>query len=321
MLLISFRQWVKRYNGNLLLKSECSSRKLKCLYASMPSSVYGYAVNEMMILREHDAYFKFRVGMKVLTSIVLALVAAYLQLSLLYYLKRDITNQCREIDNLLKLRLVVCAALLLHVIPSLRDALMELNTIFFCNEVIIEVNDEIIIQTEVKRSTWAIAFCTVIIILEVSIWFTVVLFTVSSIMSANTADEIMSVGLAIIFINEIDNMVYAMLAPERVKNKQARQLFCQSNMPSGEISPSDISSFNQIRRIFTDQKLNIFYLSIGVITVIGKLILMCPKTYQDFLPDISNFIELCSSLFFSEGVVCTGCLLVCLAILWVLGFL
>lgn len=84
----------------------------------MPSSVYGYAVNQVMLSDDKTVIGKFLEVMMV-TGPVIALQAGLLIYYLLGSSGRVSHEDCR-FDHL-SLRLIVLAALPLHVIPSLRD--------------------------------------------------------------------------------------------------------------------------------------------------------------------------------------------------------
>lgn len=73
------------------------------------------------------------------------------------------------------------------------------------------------------------------VLVELVVWMMVINHAVKSIMFAKTADEILGDGLAVIFINEIDNLAYNLLVPDRVRNMQAKQLFRFDDWPSDEI--------------------------------------------------------------------------------------
>ena len=121
---------------------------------------------------------------------------------------------------------------------------------------IIEVNDDLIVEKPFKSASekrLASIVCFAIIFVEFVIWGNVIYHAVTSIMSAKDTDEIVGDGLAIVFINDIDNLAYSLLLSEREKNMHAKRLFRLNDLPSAEvvdlIEPEQSFS-DKIRRFF-----------------------------------------------------------------------
>ncbi len=263
-----------------LSKTDFVRLKRECLYAPMPSSVFGYAVNEMMMIKNVDFY---TFVIKILALLVLNGIVIFLQWSLLSYLSTNLGSDKTCPNDFLELRSIVLSALLIHVSPSFIDWLIEVSAIFDCENVIIDVEDDIIIEktiTPFKERIVAGLLSLSIIVTELYIWWTVINHAVSSILWAKNPDEIVSDGLATIFVNEIDNIAFSLLVPGRVKTKHAKQLFRLPHWPSDEIRPSKIT----FTRYCKDQNLNGFVLAAAsfaaVSTMHGKCDWMQLSTQQ-----------------------------------------
>ena len=261
-------------------------------HAPMPSSVYGYLVNNIMLVADESL---FTIVWKFFQSMLLVAPVWAIQELLLRYLTLSSANSdaltvCRS--DYLELRLLILVALLLNVSLSLRDWFVEVFTLVLCDGVLIDADDDIKIKKEIKplgdRIVATIASYLIIVFMELRILQIVVAHAVRSILSAEDADEIVSDGLAILFINEIDNIAYSVLIPERDKTMQAKQLFSLSGFPSDEILSfiklSKASSRKEIFTRFMGTNLFIFLLSsVYLMQELGPVFDFCAKEFQQFL--------------------------------------
>ena len=258
-------------------KKEFSAKKAECLYAPMPSSIYGYAVNEMIMTKSDDSVAF--VLSKVFELLVFVGPVLVLQGFLLLYLMQNSASAANDVcqPDHLRLRLIVLLVLPLNVIPSLRDFFVEFYTIFECDSAIIEVDDDLILEKPFKpfyRKLLASFVSCAIIIVEFAVWCMVIHHAVTSIMSAKDTDEIVGDGLAIVFINDIDNLAYSLLLSEREKNMHAKRLFRLKNWPSAEVVDliePELSIAEKIGQFFGRHKLNL----IGVLVGFFKIVDIC----------------------------------------------
>lgn len=243
--------WDKYPRGTVLAEEEFLKLKRQCLYVPMPSSVYGYAVHEMMLAGEDGL---FNVLCKLLPSILRVVPVWVLQLIIPNYLpggSHTIDDYALFRSDYLVLRLSVIAALLLHVALSFRDICIEGWTVLFCNNVIIDVCNNVIIDVNdnpriqknlkplnrVLSVLAAAVFSIGIIYMEGFVWLAAMGRAGASIMSAKDLYEILGLALALFFVNEIDNIAYSVLIPESLRNLTAKQLFRLPGLPSTEIRP------------------------------------------------------------------------------------
>ena len=125
-------------------------------HAPMPSSVYGYLVNNMMLVADESL---FTIVCKFFQSMLLVVPVWAIQELLLRYLRlssanSDALNVCRS--DYLELRLLILVALLLNVSNSVRDWFVESMTLFSCNGVLIDADDDIKIKKEIKSPEYRI---------------------------------------------------------------------------------------------------------------------------------------------------------------------
>eukprot|EP00597_Dinobryon_sp_UTEXLB2267_P016759 CAMPEP_0201092172 /NCGR_PEP_ID=MMETSP0812-20130820/724_1 /ASSEMBLY_ACC=CAM_ASM_000668 /TAXON_ID=98059 /ORGANISM="Dinobryon sp., Strain UTEXLB2267" /LENGTH=263 /DNA_ID=CAMNT_0047343587 /DNA_START=450 /DNA_END=1238 /DNA_ORIENTATION=- len=194
----------------------------------------------------------------------------------------------------MELRLIVSAALVLHVIPSLRDVFIEYDVAtLWGGSVIIDVNDDLRIQKRLKLRPLASIASLFIVFVEFLIIMFVLQHAISSVMTAQTTDEIVGDGLASIFINEIDNMAYSLLVPESLRNLHAKQLFRLEERPSAEITETHSNS-SFLQRLF---HIDYFLLFLGIwysaIRVGGIYTTHCSDKYNIFVIGMgdSSFVD------------------------------
>mmetsp|Transcript_18672 Transcript_18672/g.25752 ORF Transcript_18672/g.25752 Transcript_18672/m.25752 type:complete len:342 (+) Transcript_18672:284-1309(+) len=247
-------------------------------------------VNEMMLVKGDTSINIIVKFLELLIFVVGPVVV--LQRFLLYYLEKDITFECPS-DNM-ELRLIVSAALVLHVIPSLRDVFIEYDVAtLWGGSVIIDVNDDLRIQKRLKLRPLASIASLFIVFVEFLIIMFVLQHAISSVMTAQTTDEIVGDGLASIFINEIDNMAYSLLVPESLRNLHAKQLFRLEERPSAEITETHSNS-SFLQRLF---HIDYFLLFLGIwysaIRVGGIYTTHCSDKYNIFVIGMgdSSFVD------------------------------
>jgi hypothetical protein len=199
---------------------ELNELKTVNLWLPMPRSIYGYSVSYLLRSRYSSSVKTIFDHGDILLQIFTFIAIGSSQAIILYYLNESLpyfkdSSFCQNMHQPLLL-LCFIGVFLASLLPSLYDISIEIFTVLSSKRYTVRNNDNKdnidIIQIKIRFITkLLIAY---IILYEFAIWVFVLIIGVRYILTTQGTGNIVQAAVAIVYINEIDNMAI-FLYPEQ----------------------------------------------------------------------------------------------------------
>ena len=200
----------------------------KCMQESfcskLPSSTYGYLINDLLSQEIHKINFKQHSS---------AAVVVAFQLTMVLYLWNSSQLNFTLIESapIIPLQIAGIGVLLLNLIPSVTDIILEIAAILFSDFyfVDLEAEGEGILKVDMlgkeNGGIWSLFWLWVVVAFESIVFLSVLVVGITYILSSTSASELVQACLSIVFINEIDNVAFNNLMLDCSRDFFAKQLF------------------------------------------------------------------------------------------------
>lgn len=219
----------------------------KCRWVQVPQSVYGATVESLLRQRElkfsHVFYLLFNVlGACLLTFAVQMYILWRLWISLPDLYNNDSFCLEERIGKLLQLCAV--GAFLLSVGAAFNDIFVELNIVLSSTQLaaepkasddnILKVNaktgrkwntDELVKLTNLTSSITVKTVSLLLIFLEVLVFLSVLVVGITYLLVQDTVSNLIQASVAIVFLNDMDNLAYSAIMPDGFKDDISKQYF------------------------------------------------------------------------------------------------
>ena len=224
----------------------------KCRWVQVPPSVYGATVEALLRQRELSVFYIFYLLFNVLGA---CLVTFAMQIYILWRLWISLpelhNNDSFCLGSRIGKPLQLCAvgAFLLSVGDAFNDIFVELNIVFTSKQLaaepkstdvnIIELNkktgrkwfaDELVRITALTSSRPVKIFCLLLIFLEFLVFISVIMVGVNYLLVQDTVSNLIQASVAIVFLNDMDNMAYNAIMPDGFKDDISKQYFETPNL-------------------------------------------------------------------------------------------
>ena len=199
--------------------------KMKSLCSKLPSSTYGYIINDL--LSQQDIW-----SIPIQNHFIFILVVL-IQLSMSWYLFQS-SQLSVKLDSIafMPLQVTAIGVFLLNLIPSVMDIILEVFAIlhsdcYFFDNTEEEGTCKEILQLELqgKENLWSIVCLWLVIALESLVLIAVFFVGNIYILSRSDASDLVQACVAVVFIIEIDNIAFDNLTLGCTRDFYEKQLF------------------------------------------------------------------------------------------------
>jgi hypothetical protein len=200
----------------------------KCMQESfcskLPSSTYGYLINDLLSQEIHKINFKQHSS---------AAVVVAFQLTMVGYLWNSSQLNFTLIESapIIPLQIAGIGVLLLNLIPSVTDIILEIAAILFSDFYFVDMEAEgggilkVGMSGKENGGIWSLFWLWVVVAFESIVFLAVLVVGITYILSSTSASELVQACLSIVFINEIDNVAFNNLMLDCSRDFFAKQLF------------------------------------------------------------------------------------------------
>ena len=200
----------------------------KCMQESfcskLPSSTYGYLINDLLSQEIHKINFKQHSS---------AAVVVAFQLTMVLYLWNSSQLNFTLIESapIIPLQIAGIGVLLLNLIPSVTDIILEIAAILFSDFYYVDMEAEgggilkVDMLGKENGGIWSLFWLWVVVAFESIVFLAVLVVGITYILSSTSASELVQACLSIVFINEIDNVAFNNLMLDCSRDFFAKQFF------------------------------------------------------------------------------------------------